>query len=72
MVRKQGKQQHFPYTHSSLGAVGSHPTSPPNYYTSHENAYEMEKEKLKQTNEERKDTKQEDESSLVTLPRSVL
>ena len=66
MVRKQAKQQRFLYTHSSSGEVGSPSTSPPNCHTSHENAYEMEKEKLKEGNEERKDTKQEDENSMVT------
>ena len=66
MVRKQSKRQ-FLYTHSSPPAtMDSLPTSPPNYYTSHKSAYEMEKEKLKEVIEERKDAKQEDENSLVT------
>ena len=65
MVKKQGKQQLI-YMHSSPGAVDTLPTSPPNYSTSHENAYEMEKEKFKEINLEQSDTKQEEDDSPET------
>ena len=65
MVRKQSKRPLL-YMHSSSGAVDSLPTSPANYYMSHDSTYEMEKEKPKEASEERKDAKQEDENSLVT------
>ena len=65
LFKRQGKRQLL-YAHSSPSTVDILPTSPPNYYTSHESTYEMEKETLKEASEERKDAKQEDENSLVT------
>ena len=64
-MKKQNKQQ-FVYTNQSSLAVDVTPTSPPKYSISHESAYEMEKEVLKEAKEEGKDTKHEDEQSLIT------
>ena len=65
MIKKQGKQQ-LVYVQSPPGAVDSLPTSPPSYYTSHENAYEMEEEKLKEAIVEQSDAKQEEGDSPET------
>lgn len=62
--KKLGKQQLI-YVHSSPGAVNTLSTSPPKY-TSQENAYEMEKEKLKETDQVPSDTKQEGKDSPET------
>ena len=64
-MKKRGKQQ-FVYANQSAVAVDSLPTPPPNYYTSKESAYEMEKEVIKEAKEEAKDIKHEDEQSLIT------
>ena len=65
MVKKHSKRQ-LVYTHQSPGAVDGLPTSPPNYYTSHESAYELEKEKLKEAIKEGEDSKHDNDNLLET------
>ena len=62
-VKKQGK---LFYTNQSSIPVDIPPTSPPMDCISHEGAFEMEKEVLKEAEEDKKDTKLEDEQSLIT------
>ena len=66
MFKKQSKRLLLK-AHSSPDAVCSLRASPPNYYTSHENAYDMEKEKLNElANEEQSGTKHEKKNSPET------
>ena len=65
MFRRQSKQ-HVLYTSSTPDATDTAPTSPSRYYTSHENAYELENEKLKEATEERRDAEHKDKDSLKT------
>ena len=64
-VKKKGKEQ-IVYTSQSSIAVDPPPTSPPEYCVTHESAYEMEKEVLKEAEEGKKDTEHEGNQFLFT------
>ena len=65
MFRRQSRQ-HIHYASSTPDATDTAPTSPSKYCTSHESAYELEDEKLKEAAEERRDAEHKDKESLET------
>ena len=64
-VKKKGKEK-VAYTKQSSIAVDLPPASSPKYCITHEDAIEMEKEELKEVEEDGKDTEHEDKQVLLT------
>ena len=64
-VKKKGKEQVVCTNQSSI-AVDLPLTSPSKYCITHEDAIEMEKEELKEAEEDGKDTEHEDKQLLLT------